>query len=306
MPARKWLLLLAAIAFVSGCAVENQLVSINFAGTRPVIKIGLVAPFEGRYREIGYSVIYGVRLAIREAAGSGPVEIELVAYNDSGRVSDAVEAAKSLIVDPDVVAVIGHWRAETTSAAAPFYDEAGLILVAPGEGAQADTSSVFLRYGASSHDLNNAANRQSEALWLAGSGSLTEDAARARAALEHYDAIWGGPMWMLDQFRLLAPDVVLSGKAQFLSSDRILEEPGDFPERYAALSAFAGEPGPLAYTAYDAAHEMIATIHEMGDTPRREDVFHALYRQLVNYEAPIYLYRWDEQGEAFLVEQVRP
>jgi len=36
------------------------------ASTQPVVKIGLVAPFEGRYRPIGYEAIYAARLAIRE------------------------------------------------------------------------------------------------------------------------------------------------------------------------------------------------------------------------------------------------
>ena len=42
--------------------------------TRPVIKIGLVAPFEGRYREIGEEIIYAVRLAVREANKAGGVD----------------------------------------------------------------------------------------------------------------------------------------------------------------------------------------------------------------------------------------
>src|SRR5437773_8430394 len=41
--------------------------------TRPIVKIGLVAPFEGRYRDVGYEVIYAVRLAVREANASGGV-----------------------------------------------------------------------------------------------------------------------------------------------------------------------------------------------------------------------------------------
>ncbi len=55
--------------------------------TRPTVKIGLVAPFEGRYRYVGYGLFAAVRLALREAnaAGGGgtpPYSVELVAYDD--------------------------------------------------------------------------------------------------------------------------------------------------------------------------------------------------------------------------------
>ena len=52
---------------------------------RPTVKIGLVAPFEGRYRYVGYDVFYAVRLALQEvnaAGGVGGYHVELVAYDD--------------------------------------------------------------------------------------------------------------------------------------------------------------------------------------------------------------------------------
>ncbi len=50
------------------------LTGCQFPGTvRPTVKIGLVAPFEGRYRYVGYDVIYAVRLALHEANAAGGV-----------------------------------------------------------------------------------------------------------------------------------------------------------------------------------------------------------------------------------------
>jgi ABC-type branched-subunit amino acid transport system substrate-binding protein len=95
----------------------------------PVVKIGLVAPFEGRYRPVGYDVIYSGRLAVRQvnqAGGVGDYRVALVALDDSGDAELAAEVAASLAIDPGVVAVIGHWRPETTAAAGPIYAEAGL------------------------------------------------------------------------------------------------------------------------------------------------------------------------------------
>jgi branched-chain amino acid transport system substrate-binding protein len=104
----------------------------NVPATAPlpdVVKIGLVAPFEGRYRYIGYDAIYAARLAIREineGGGVGGLRLELVAYDDRGNTEMAARIAHNLVVDPDVIAVVGHYRPETSAAAASVYAAAGL------------------------------------------------------------------------------------------------------------------------------------------------------------------------------------
>ena len=111
------------------------LASCAFPGsTAPVIKFGLVAPFEGRYRPVGYDALYAARLAVRErnaAGGVGGYRVELVAYDDGGDAPSAVERARQLVLDPQVVAVIGHYRIETTRAAWDIYARAALPLIAP-------------------------------------------------------------------------------------------------------------------------------------------------------------------------------
>jgi branched-chain amino acid transport system substrate-binding protein len=99
-----------------------------------VVKIGLVAPFEGRYRYVGYDVIYAVRLALREAnaaGGVGDYRVELAAYDDRADPVMAGEQARKLAIDPDVVAAIGHFREETSLASLGAYGQAGIPLVAP-------------------------------------------------------------------------------------------------------------------------------------------------------------------------------
>lgn len=118
---KKLTLLLLLISILSGCA-----------STAPVVKIGLVAPFEGRDRAIGYEVIYGARLAVREvnaAGGIGGYRVELVTLDDGGTVEFGEETATSLIADPAVVAVIGHWLPETTAVTTPLYADANLLFL---------------------------------------------------------------------------------------------------------------------------------------------------------------------------------
>ncbi|MBK8988608.1 MAG: ABC transporter substrate-binding protein [Chloroflexi bacterium] len=111
-------LLLVVLLLVVGCASVD-----------PVVKIGLVGPFEGQNRAIGYDVIYSARLAVREinaAGGIGGSRVALVALDDSGDPDLAAQVAESLVLDPQVLAVIGHWDEATTAAAAPIYAAAGL------------------------------------------------------------------------------------------------------------------------------------------------------------------------------------
>ncbi len=141
--------LLSALALV-GCTV-----------TKPIIKIGLVAPFEGLYRDVGYDVLYAVKLALREWNEVGGVEgymVELVALDDSGEPDQAPGQASELILDPLVIGAIGHFDEETTLAASPVYQEGGMALIAPAviAGGLEDYPSVF-RLGASEETLGRAA-----------------------------------------------------------------------------------------------------------------------------------------------------
>ncbi|MBL8045521.1 MAG: ABC transporter substrate-binding protein [Anaerolineales bacterium] len=143
------LLLTVCFSLLSACTV-----------TRPVIKIGLVAPFEGRYRDVGYEVVFAVRLAVREinaAGGVGGYSVELVALDDSGDEQMALEQARKLATDASVIAVIGHWRENTTLAAAPEYERAGIPLIAPSANAQLPTS-TFKLWNPSSCHLITASN----------------------------------------------------------------------------------------------------------------------------------------------------
>lgn len=123
--AARALLVLLATLFVMGCASAD-----------PVVKIGLVAPFEGRDRAIGYDAIYSARLAVRqinEAGGVAGHRVALVALDDRGDPELAKQAAASLAVDPGVVVVLGHFLPEITAVAAPVYEQHQLALLPMGE-----------------------------------------------------------------------------------------------------------------------------------------------------------------------------
>ncbi len=116
--------LLSCLFFLLGCASVD-----------PVVKVGLVGPFEGANRVVGYDVIYSARLAVREineAGGVGGYRVALVALDDSGDPQLAQEVAASLVVDPAVVVVMGHWLPETTAVAVPIYAAANVPFIPAG------------------------------------------------------------------------------------------------------------------------------------------------------------------------------
>lgn len=77
---------------VSGCAV---------AQTDARSSIAMLAPFEGRYREVGYAALYPARLALKDST-----DIDLLPIDDGGSAQTAVERARALALTPEVKAVI--------------------------------------------------------------------------------------------------------------------------------------------------------------------------------------------------------
>lgn len=100
----------------------------------PVVKIGLIAPFEGLGRPLGYAVLPAVKIALAEANAGGELgryRVALVALNDDLDPRSAAGQAKVLAQDPDVLAALGPWSAETAAAAAPLLSQAGIPALVP-------------------------------------------------------------------------------------------------------------------------------------------------------------------------------
>lgn len=127
-----WVGCLLLCAILAGCTLSNG--DLLPRSTQPVIKIGLVAPFEKRYRSLGYEVLNAVKWAVRERNEQGGVAgtvVELVALNDDDDPESSAFQAYKFAVDPDVVGVIGPFSGAAVSAAAPTYAQVGLTAITP-------------------------------------------------------------------------------------------------------------------------------------------------------------------------------
>jgi len=146
----------------AACLVACLLLSsCVFPGSvKPTVKIGLSAPFEGLYRNLGYEVLYAVRLAVQERNAAGGVVgrylVELVALNDFNEPQEAALQAYEMDVDPGVLGVIGGWSAETARQAAPEYRRLGVSFLAA-EGDPAELGAEAARFAVEELGANRAA-----------------------------------------------------------------------------------------------------------------------------------------------------
>jgi branched-chain amino acid transport system substrate-binding protein len=105
-----------------------------YGSTQPVVKIGLIAPFEELYRADGYAALHAVRLAVEQRNAAGGVagrQVALVALNDNGRADEAALQARKLGLDQDVMGVIGPLQLDTARGAAPEFARQELPWIAP-------------------------------------------------------------------------------------------------------------------------------------------------------------------------------
>jgi len=244
---------------------------------RPVIKLGLVAPFEGRYRDVGYEVIYAVRLAVREANAAGGVAgfgIELTALDDSGDPASAAEQARKLGTDPQIAGVIGDWLDATTLNAAPLYAAEGLPFLATGATALPPES---FRLWLTADAMRTAASA-GQLCPLPCDSLENLDWLKQTRASSNATLIFGPPLWGEPQFAALASS--LANGVRFVAAAPFPADSADpkFADRYHAISNGV-EPRSNAVLAYDAARLLLAAIAHSAhgnSPPSRADVSQAL------------------------------
>ncbi|MBE2271752.1 MAG: hypothetical protein IAE80_26200 [Anaerolinea sp.] len=200
---------------LSACAVTH---------TPPIYRIALLAPFEGRYAEIGYNALYAARLAF---TATGVTNIELMAVDDGGSVETAVLRARALSLDPQVIGALVLGYQSSDPAVQVALGDIPVLIVGRWTDSRA-AENVFIL---SSRDIHTP---------------LDPVTAQIDVPYE------GGDVWMLEGARRLRESldgitVVTSGSPA----------DADFVDWYRVGNAFAPEPNQLAMLSYDAAAFLI-------------------------------------------------
>ena len=269
--------------FLAACAV---------APSPPIARVALLAPFEGRYREIGYNALYAARLALREAPGPQP---DLLPVDDGGSLLSAVQRAGALALDPSVQVVIavGYNAADPPTQAAL----GDLPVVIPGAWTTLRARTfVFL--------LSDPT--------LADALTLPSDADVISAASAPAPLV-GGDVLALAQYPRLRDE--LTG-VTLLTVGQLPD--ADFTTRYQNGDPFAPSPNVLALLTYDATTlAASAAYRSLGAAnPRAETAaglaaadFAGLSGQIVFEEgvwrdAPRHAFQFDATGQLVAVEDL--
>lgn len=222
---RYMLLLILGLLSLTACSSLSQ---------QDTLYVALLAPFEGRYREVGYDFLYAGRLALQDANVS---HIKMLPVDDGGNVELATQRARALVKNPAVIGVI----------------TGGYVATSPEvQQALGDLPVVVVGHWLIERTANNvfvlAGENTSEIVDLPAQMSI-QDAAQVDAPFT------GNEIVALKQYPLLRDD--LSNIDVILSAQPPDE---DFLESYLQLGEFVDEPGALVTLVYDAFDLMITTI----------------------------------------------
>lgn len=226
--------LVACLAVLVLFAVAWPLV-ISSANVRPVLKIGLIAPFEGPERTMAYDVLFAARLAVQarnqaEHDREGAL-VELVALNDNGSAEEAGRRALAIAADPDVIGIVGPWSDSAASHVTEVARESRLAVIIPESGDQtvtvSDPTDGIVRLSADNERVAAAAIRLARRMGatrpavLSGEQQLAE-ALRTEANNSGYEspAMWG-PQDLADFERIgdERPDLLLFAGDAFQAAD---------------------------------------------------------------------------------------
>ena len=110
---------------------------------RPVVKIGLLAPFEGRHRHSGYEALAAMGAALSEHPLPG-VEVLPLALNTSADPQQARRAAQKLLQDGNVAAVVGPLQPRQAAAVADIMATTDVLWLLPLAPASADEAQALV------------------------------------------------------------------------------------------------------------------------------------------------------------------
>ncbi|MFQ3565498.1 MAG: hypothetical protein SNJ59_00730 [Aggregatilineales bacterium] len=260
---------LLLMAILSGCGLSQ---------TPRTWRIALLAPFEGRYREVGYNALYAARLALHDAAVD---HIELLPIDDGGSATSAAARAHGLARDPLVLAAVTLGYAATDSNVQHNFADVPILIVGNWD-ASPTHSGVF-----------QLSNPQISSMTNLPARIEVTDAARAPAPLVASEiASLNGFVRLRDRL----DDVTIVTSAALPNTE--------WAERFMDSDLFAPAPGLLALLTYDAVR-LLATIDAHDRKRMRAGIERSDYAGLSGrirfvdgywQDAPIHRYRYASSG----------
>ena len=270
---------------------------------RPVVKIAIVAPFSGMYREIGYQVLNGARIAVNEYNDSNIAltEIELIAFDDAGNPTQAQEQANKVLTDKKVLVVIGHWLDKTTTAAAPIYMNANIpLLSTSSKPSNPDNAGItFFRLHPTTKQITDEIERLGNLHTIYSSCNCDpyESAEFLESLQEKHqnDVAIGGPLWSLQTFNNIVGDKSEGSLFVVPAPEPMLENIASrFVVQYKTSYPEGPDPSWFALHAYESIHLIVNTIQA---TEALTSKSFAETLSEIDYHGPIGRVQFDSVGK---------
>lgn len=130
------LLSLVLLLSLSACGNAGGGASGDSSGgsSNDVVKFAVVGPMTGANAEYGLGFRQSAQIMADKWNAQGGVngkQIELVVYDDKQSAEEAANVAEQIVANDDIVAVIGHHVSTCSMAAAPIYQDHGMLEVSP-------------------------------------------------------------------------------------------------------------------------------------------------------------------------------
>jgi ABC-type branched-subunit amino acid transport system substrate-binding protein len=252
-----------------------------------IARIALLAPFEGRYQEVGYNAYYAVKLAL---ADYGKNDLEFVAVDDGGSVQSAVDRARALVGDPLVEAAIVLGYTATNADVQQTFGTMPVLIVGNWN-TKPETPATFA-----------LTNPQIDAL-------LTPDEAIRDVikAAQIKSTIVGNEALALEQFPVLAQQ---PQQTTVISSGNLPDTA--FTERYVNSAEYTPQPGLLATLTYDATNIVIQAITSAKNGNVTDTVASINYKGLngnIQFkdgywtDAPIHYFGYNSDGKLVAIDR---
>ncbi|MDD4075293.1 MAG: ABC transporter substrate-binding protein [Eubacteriales bacterium] len=104
------------------------------AGASDTIKLAVVGPMTGQDAEYGLGFRQSAQIMADKWNANGGClgkQVELVVFDDKGAPEEGANVAEQIVADESIVAVVGHFSSSLSMAAAPIYQEHGMLEISP-------------------------------------------------------------------------------------------------------------------------------------------------------------------------------
>jgi branched-chain amino acid transport system substrate-binding protein len=123
-------LTLTIVVAAAGCGAQGS----SGSGGGNVIKVATVTPLSGSQAAVGESIKNGAQMALEERKEEFKAlgfDLQIAPQDDQADPKVGVTVAQKLIVDDNILAVVGHWNSGVAIPSSEVYAQKNLAMVSP-------------------------------------------------------------------------------------------------------------------------------------------------------------------------------